>query len=101
MIRFASILFFASVLIGCESSTSSDNGNTIVIPVQTTVQATVNLGTAANYAILAGSQISNVPPSTITGAIGISPAASSLITGFSLSYTTGNSFATSSQITGN
>ncbi len=101
MKRFASILLIASVLIGCNDSTGPDNDNKIVIPIQTTVQASVNLGTAGDYAILAGSQISNVPPSSITGAIGISPAAGSLITGFSLSYTPGSTHATSSQITGN
>lgn len=100
-ISVLSALFIVSTFVGCKSSTDAGDGSSIVIPIQTTVQATVNLGTAGNYAILAGSQISNVPPSSITGAIGISPAASSLITGFSLSYTTGNSFATSSQITGN
>lgn len=98
---FASLFLVFSVLVGCDSSTGPDNGNTTVIPVQTTIQASVNLGTASNYAILAGSQISNIPPSNITGAIGISPAAGSLITGFSLIYTIGNPFATSSQITGN
>ncbi len=101
MLRIASILLFASVLIGCESATDSDNGTTIVIPIQTTVQASVNLGTAGDYAILAGSMISNVPPSSITGNIGISPAAGSLITGFSLTYTPGSTHATSAQITGN
>jgi len=46
--------------------------------------AAVNLGTAANYAILAKSAISNVPPSVITGNLGLSPAAASYVTGFAL-----------------
>ncbi len=100
-LSFISSLLIVSTFVGCKSNTGPDNGNTVVIPVQTTVQATINLGTAGNYAILAGSQISNIPPSVITGAIGISPAAGSLITGFSLSYTVGSSFATSAQIRGN
>ena len=46
--------------------------------------APVQLGTAANYAILAKSAIANVPTSAVTGNLGLSPAAASYITGFSL-----------------
>lgn len=46
--------------------------------------AIVNLGSTANYAILAGSLVSNIPPSKVFGDIGLSPAAGSNITGFSL-----------------
>ena len=46
--------------------------------------ATVNLGTAENYAVLAKSEISNVPTSKVTGDLGLSPAAASYITGFAL-----------------
>jgi hypothetical protein len=60
--------------------------------------AVVNLGAAANYVILAKSAISNVPTSAITGNLGLSPAATSFVTGFSLTNATGN--ATSPQITG-
>jgi len=44
----------------------------------------VNLGTAENYAILAKAAIANVPTSAITGNLGLSPAAASYVTGFSL-----------------
>ncbi|HYO94098.1 MAG TPA: ice-binding family protein [Polyangiaceae bacterium] len=44
----------------------------------------VPLGAAGNYAILAESAISTVPTSAITGHLGLSPAAASYITGFSL-----------------
>ncbi len=64
------------------------------------VQLPVNLGTAANYVILAKSGISTVPPSAVTGDIGVSPIDSTAITGFSLIHTAGTAFATSSQITG-
>lgn len=63
-----------------------------------TSPAPVDLGTAGNYAILAKSAISTVPTSAITGDLGLSPAATSFITGFSLVDDTG--FATSSQVTG-
>lgn len=46
--------------------------------------ARVFLGEAGSYAILAQSAITNVPFSVITGNLGISPAAASSITGFSL-----------------
>ncbi|MBA2322191.1 MAG: DUF3494 domain-containing protein, partial [Deltaproteobacteria bacterium] len=58
------------------------------------------LGTAGDFAILAKSAISTVPPSAITGDIGVSPAAGSFITGFSLTMDPSTEFATSSQVTG-
>jgi len=60
--------------------------------------AIVDLGTAENYVILAKSAISNIPTSSITGDLGISPAAETFITGFSLTNATG--YSTSSQVTG-
>lgn len=58
----------------------------------------VNLGTAGNYVILAKTAINNSPTSNITGHLGLSPAATSYITGFSLTNATG--YATSAQVTG-
>ena len=58
----------------------------------------VELGTAGNYVILAKTAINNGPTSNITGDLGLSPAATSYITGFSLTNATG--YATSSQVTG-
>lgn len=60
--------------------------------------ASVNLGTAGNYVILAKTAINNVPTSNITGNLGLSPAATSYITGFSITNATG--YATSAQVTG-
>jgi hypothetical protein len=62
--------------------------------------AAVNLGTAGNYVILAKSAISTVPASDITGDIGLSPTATSGITGFSEAMDSGGAFATSTQVTG-
>ena len=61
--------------------------------------AVVELGTAGNYVILAKTAINNNPTSDITGDLGLSPAATSYITGFSLTDFTG--YATSAQVTGN
>jgi len=62
----------------------------------------VILGTAANFAILAKTRIDTVTASTITGDIGISPAAATYITGFSLvGDGTLAGFTTSTQVSGN
>jgi hypothetical protein len=60
----------------------------------------VNLGTAGGFAILAKSGISTVPTSAITGNIGVSPAAATYITDFSLIADSTNVFSTSLQVTG-
>jgi hypothetical protein len=60
----------------------------------------VNLGAAADYVILAKSGVSTVPASVITGNIGVSPAAATYITGFSLTADSTNVFSTSTQVTG-
>ena len=60
----------------------------------------VNLGTAANFAILAKTGISTVPNSAITGDIGVSPITAAAITGFSLTADATNVFATTPQVTG-
>ncbi|KAJ7822879.1 antifreeze protein [Mycena olivaceomarginata] len=62
--------------------------------------AAVNLRTAANYAILTKSGVSNLPPSVITGSIGVSPIAATGITGFSLILDSTGTFSTSTQVNG-
>ena len=52
-------------------------------------QTPVNLGSTANFAVLAGSLVSNIPTSAVTGDIGLSPAAGSGITGFGVAEVTG------------
>lgn len=76
------------LIAGCKKD-KTEPGNPIVIPVQTKEMATVPLAGASNFAILAGSKISNVPTSAITGDIGLSPAAGTFITGFGLAEVTG------------
>jgi len=60
----------------------------------------VDLGAAENYVVLAKTGISTVPTSALTGNIGVSPAAASYITGFSLAADATNVFSTSPQVTG-
>ncbi|KAE9387756.1 antifreeze protein [Gymnopus androsaceus JB14] len=62
--------------------------------------ASVNLGTAANFAILAETGVSTVPQSSITGDVGLSPFGANNFTGFSLTLDSSGTFATSSQVTG-
>ena len=60
----------------------------------------VDLGAANDFVILAKTGISTVPGSSITGDIGVSPAAATYITGFSLSADATNVFAASTQVVG-
>jgi hypothetical protein len=62
--------------------------------------APVELGTAGQYAILAKSGVSSVPGSSVTGDIGLGPAAASYLTGLSLVADATNVFSTSTQIVG-
>jgi hypothetical protein len=64
-----------------------DNAN--VIKPQTVVQATINLGSINNFVVLAGSLISNIPTSAISGNVGLSPSAGSMISGFGTTEITG------------
>jgi hypothetical protein len=60
----------------------------------------VDLGSACNYAILAKSGIDTLATSAITGDIGVSPIASTAITGFGLNLDASAQFSTASQVTG-
>jgi hypothetical protein len=60
----------------------------------------VDLGEAGEFVILAKSGISTVPPSAVTGDVGVSPAAATYLTGFSLIIDATNEFSTSPQVTG-
>jgi hypothetical protein len=61
---------------------------------------TVNLGTAGNFVILAKTGITTTGVTSITGDIGVSPAAATAITGFGLILDASGTFSTSSLITG-
>lgn len=83
----------------CDDSDASD------FPDETgscteTPAAPVGLGAAAGYAILAKTGTSTVPGSAVTGNIGVSPAAATYITGFSLIADSTNVFSTSTQVVG-
>ncbi|MBC7487510.1 MAG: DUF3494 domain-containing protein [Cytophagaceae bacterium] len=98
----AGAIYTVKVTTGAKSNTGkamlSDSQFSFTTGSSSSTLATVNLGTAGNYVILAKTAINNGPTSNITGDIALSPAATSYITGFSLTNATG--YATSSQITG-
>jgi hypothetical protein len=60
----------------------------------------VDLGKAGAFVILAKAAISTVPTSKIVGDLGVSPAAATYITGFSLIADSTNEFARSTQVAG-
>jgi len=89
------ILGVFAMLAGCSSSSGGDSDNDNVGP---TGPAAVSLGSAGNFVILAETGVSNVPTSAIAGNIGLSPGATSALTGFS-QIILGDS-ASSSQVAG-
>lgn len=55
--------------------------------------ARIGLGSATDFAILAGSGISDIPTSAITGNVGLSPATGAAITGLTCAEVTGTTYA--------
>jgi hypothetical protein len=87
---------------GSASGDSGSPGKLADATVSTTHPAhlPVNLGVAASFVMLAKSGISVVPTAAVTGDLGVSPAAATLITGLSLTADPTNVFATSPQVVG-
>ncbi|MBJ2355112.1 ice-binding family protein [Sphaerochaeta sp. S2] len=87
-------------VLGATTTNAVDSGVVTAVFPETTdaLLATVPLGTADNYVILAESAVSTTGATAITGDLGLSPAATSAFTGFSLTNATG--YATSDLVTG-
>jgi len=62
--------------------------------------APVNLGEASNFTILAESETTSTGNTSITGNVGLSPAAASFITGFGLVMSSNGQYATSTLVNG-
>lgn len=98
----AGMVYSATISVGAKSTAGIPLATNATWDFSTGSNATglaaVGLGAAGNYVILAKTAINNNPTSTITGDLGISPAATSYITGLSITNATG--YATSAQVTG-
>ncbi|MGK3735132.1 MAG: hypothetical protein ACI8RD_007847 [Bacillariaceae sp.] len=81
----------------------SDTTVSYVVAVNVTLPEmppAVELLTAGNFAILAKTGITNVPSSSITGDIAVSPIVAASMTGFGLIKDSTNTFSTSTEVTG-
>lgn len=93
-------LLALSLTTACELSSISPDGGERLADGGRPTTSSVPLGGAGSYAVLAKSGISTVPTSVITGDLGLSPAAATFVTGFSLVADATNTFSTSPQVTG-
>jgi hypothetical protein len=73
---FAIAVTSAIFFMGCSEDPSIADKNPVVIPVQTTLQSSVALGSATDLAVLAGSSVTSTGATTITGDMGLSPGSS-------------------------
>lgn len=106
-LMWSTTLVLAVILAGCGGSSGGGAGQGPA-PSGSTCTGTscVDLGTAANYVILAQTGVTYTPGATVTstpkiiGNIGISPAAASFITGLALNLPAGGAYATSTLVNG-
>lgn len=98
----AGMIYSVNITTGAKSaagvSLSANTTWNFTTGINATGLAVVGLGAAGNYVVLAKTAINNNPTSAITGDLGLSPAATSYITGLSITNATG--YATSAQVTG-
>lgn len=104
-IMWSTTLVLAAILAGCGGGGGGGGGtaSTIAQPGSTCSGAScVNLGTAANYAILANTAIDTAPgASVVTGNIAAGPGVTSTaITGFALTLPAASPYSTSAQVSG-
>jgi Ice-binding-like len=104
MVSWLMALALTGVAAGCGDSDESTAVDPAGVPFATTNNSTspgaVNLGTAASFVILAKSAVSTTGITSVVGHVGVSPAAESLLTGFSQARDATNQFSTSSLVTG-
>lgn len=98
-------LLMTALMAGCGGGGSSGSaavggGGTGPVGAACTGASCVNLGTAANYVILAKTGASTVPNSVVTGNVGLSPAARGFLTGWSLISEPTDTAYTSAQVVG-
>ena len=71
-LAFASLVLFT----GCKADVTSNADNPVAIPIQNKSQASISLAGVSNFAIIAGSAITNTGATSITGDMGLSPGTS-------------------------
>ena len=76
MKKIFAVILMSSFFIGACSSDDDSSPNSVIIPIQTTPQATVTVGGTSTLALVAGSAITNTGATVITGDIGLSPGTS-------------------------
>lgn len=98
-------LLLTALVAGCGSggggsAAAAAGAGTGPVGAACTGASCVNLGTAANYVILAKTGASTVPASVVTGNVGLSPAARGFLTGWSLIAEPTDTAYTSAQVVG-
>lgn len=97
--------YIATITIGATDVSAIALASPFVWTFQTgtttsTLGASIDLGTAGTFVLLGKAGITNVPTSVITGDIGVSPIASTAITGFALTSDASNQFDTTPEVIG-
>jgi hypothetical protein len=98
--RLTATLFVLAIGCGGSSGSSSNPPNPSGAGPAPVALGSGSMGAAGSYVILAKTGISNVTGSTVTGDLGLSPAAASFVTGFALVADSTNVFSTSSSVVG-
>src|SRR5579862_270817 len=75
---------------GTDGNAGADGRGAADAPPRNPSRLAVALGSASTFVVLAKSGVSTVPNSAITGNVGVSPAAASLLTGFTLTNDASN-----------
>lgn len=88
------------VALAVSACTTSEMAQSSALSDSAVSPSAVSLGAAGQYAILSKTGISCVPKCSVTGNIGLSPAAASYVTGFSLVADASNVFSTTPQVVG-
>ncbi len=84
LVLWSTTLLLAAIVAGCGGGDGVPGAKAGKVGATCSGTGCVNLGTAANYTILAKTGVSSVPNSVVTGNIGLSPAARTFLTGWSL-----------------